>query len=131
MLSIKDANGNDITYYDSFAIINPIRYRGYFYDTESGLYYLQSRYYDPAVGRCISPDSVDYLGASGAVSSYNLFAYCENDAIQKRDSTGCIAIADDLTVFGILVLSAIAILTVSLFVSSSQFEQAWSFFSRI
>ena len=52
MLSIKDANGNDITYYDSFAIINPIRYRGYFYDTESGLYYLQSRYYDPVTCVC-------------------------------------------------------------------------------
>ena len=46
--------------YVALAEINPFRYRGYYYDTETGLYYLQTRYYDPEVGRFISRDSIDY-----------------------------------------------------------------------
>lgn len=88
MLSIKDANGNDITYYDSFAIINPIRYRGYFYDTESGLYYLQSRYYDPTTGRFVNGDSFEYIGANNEILGLNLFLYCENNHINKSDREG-------------------------------------------
>ena len=87
MLSIKDANGNDITYYDSFAIINPIRYRGYFYDTESGLYYLQSRYYDPVTGRFLNADSIEYLGISGIID-YNLYSYCNCNPCVCDDYNG-------------------------------------------
>ena len=86
MLSIKDANGNDITYYDSFAIINPIRYRGYFYDTESGLYYLQSRYYDPTTGRFVNGD--DVISESFISSGLNIFTYGGNNAINAFDSDG-------------------------------------------
>ena len=88
MLSIKDANGNDITYYDSFAIINPIRYRGYFYDTESGLYYLQSRYYDPTTGRFVNADSILCMGSNGSVIDFNLFLYCCNNSINNSDHNG-------------------------------------------
>ena len=56
--------------------LNPFRYRGYCYDTETGLYYLNSRYYDPAIGRFINADDTAYLGADGTPLSYNLFAYC-------------------------------------------------------
>ena len=56
---------------------NPFRYRGYYYDTETGLYYLQSRYYDPVVGRFLNADRL--LGANGDLMSYNLFAYCSNN----------------------------------------------------
>ena len=64
------------------------RYRGYIYDTDTGLYYLQTRYYDPTVGRFISPDSVEYLGANGDIQSYNLYAYCLNNPVNRFDSNG-------------------------------------------
>ncbi len=58
---------------------NPFRYRGYYYDTETGFYYLQTRYYDPEVGRFISPDTTDVLTATpGALTDKNLYAYCDN-----------------------------------------------------
>ncbi|MBQ7906680.1 MAG: hypothetical protein IJ309_03960 [Clostridia bacterium] len=53
---VLDANGVEITNISHIGNINPIRYRSYYYDTETGLYYLQSRYYDPQVGRFISAD---------------------------------------------------------------------------
>lgn len=80
------------TYYNDVGVtVNPIRYKGYYYDNESGFYYLQSRYYDPVVGRFISADTTDYLGASGTVLAFNLFAYCENNPINKNDFNGHIA----------------------------------------
>ena len=72
----------------SIATVNPFRYRGYYYDTETGLYYLQSRYYDPEVGRFLNADEATYLGASGTILGYNLFAYCENNPVNYEDPTG-------------------------------------------
>ena len=60
--------------------INPFRYRGYYYDEETGLYYLNSRYYDPETGRFISPDSVEFL-EPGAYNGLNLYAYCGNNPV--------------------------------------------------
>ena len=76
-----DAWGNaSITYSNggasTTATYNPFRYRGYYFDSESGFYYLNSRYYDPAIGRFISPDDVSLLGANGDFASLNLYAYC-------------------------------------------------------
>ena len=67
---------------------NPFRYRGYYYDNESGFYYLQSRYYDPATGRFLNADDTAYIGASGTILGYSLFAYCENNPVSYMDSTG-------------------------------------------
>ncbi len=69
--------------------INPFTYRGYCYDYDIEMYYLQSRYYDPEICRFINADSTDYLGATGTLLSYNLFAYCENDPVNEIDVTGC------------------------------------------
>ena len=66
---------------------NPIRYRGYYYDTETGLYYINSRYYDPVVGRWISGDG-EISGVGGELLGYNLFAYCFNNPINMSDPTG-------------------------------------------
>ena len=55
---------------------------------ESGLYYLQSRYYDPEIGRFINADDIDYLGADGSPLSYNLFAYCMNNPVNRFDVNG-------------------------------------------
>ena len=67
--------------------INPIRYRGYYWDKEFNLYYLQSRYYDPLLGRFISADSIDYLEPNN-VSGLNLYAYCNNNPIMYVDPSG-------------------------------------------
>ena len=67
---------------------NPLRYRGYVYDTESGFYYLQSRYYDPQIGRFINADEVSMLGADGSLLSCNLFAYCRNNPVMGYDPAG-------------------------------------------
>ena len=74
----------------TLADINPLRYRGYYYDSETGFYYLQSRYYDPEIGRFINADSYASTDATGLLST-NMFAYCENDPVNKSDPTGEVA----------------------------------------
>ena len=74
----------------TLANVNPLRYRGYYYDSETGFYYLQSRYYDPAIGRFINADSYASTDATGLLST-NMFAYCENDPVNKSDPTGEVA----------------------------------------
>ena len=65
---------------------NPFRYRGYYYDTETGLYYLMTRYYDPEVCRFISADV--YMSAGQGVLGGNMFAYCLNNPILYSDTLG-------------------------------------------
>lgn len=68
---------------------NPLRYRGYYYDTETGYYYLQSRYYDASICRFINADIPEVTQLSKDISSgANLFVYCYNDAINSVDSDG-------------------------------------------
>ena len=67
---------------------NPLTYRGYIYDRETGFYYLQSRYYDPTVGRFLNADDTAFLGISGALREWNLFAYCENNTTSSKDIDG-------------------------------------------
>ena len=67
---------------------NPFRYRGYYYDNESGFYYLQSRYYDPVTGRFLNADDTAYLGVTETTSGYNLFSYCENNVVNYCDYLG-------------------------------------------
>ena len=72
---------------ESFEVLcNPFRYRGYYYDTETDLYYLNSRYYDPAVGRFLNADS--YINANGDLIGFNMFAYCSNNPVMGYDPTG-------------------------------------------
>ena len=86
-----DAWGKLLTSTGDMAEANPIRYRGYYYDTETGLYYLQSRYYDPEISRFINPDAFATTDADGVLSA-NMFAYCENNPVIKEDPTGDIAL---------------------------------------
>ena len=73
---------------DELSSINPLRYRGYVYDEDTTLYYLQTRYYDPTTGRFINADDTAYIGATGTVLSANIFTYCENNAIMFTDYNG-------------------------------------------
>ena len=79
-----DASG---TLASTLGTFNPLRYRGYVYDTETGLYYLNSRYYNPSWGRFINADNA--ISSSGeSVNGYNLFAYCFNNPVNMEDQTG-------------------------------------------
>ena len=86
ILSIKDNTGKDITDTSNVALINPFRYRSYYYDTETNLYYLNSRYYSPKMGRFINCDGL--IGSSKTVIGYNLYTYCNNTPVGKLDIDG-------------------------------------------
>ena len=87
-----DAWGNHTTTWhnstgnNTYAQYNPFRYRGYYYDTETQFYYLQSRYYDPVTGRFLNADG--YINANGDLIGYNMYAYCSNNPVMYIDSTG-------------------------------------------
>lgn len=87
ILSITDNDGNDVSNNAShIANINPFRYRSYYYDKETKLYYLNSRYYNPLWGRFLNPDTL--LNANQDILSYNLYLYCSNNPIVNTDSHG-------------------------------------------
>lgn len=77
-VNVRNADGYTI------GTANPFRYRGYYYDNETGLYYLNSRYYDAETGRFINADGQLNEGVLG----YNIFAYCENDPVNGSDPNG-------------------------------------------
>ena len=70
LLTVTDSSGTQI------ATVNPLRYRGYYYDSESGFYYLQSRYFDPVICRFINADG--YSSTGQGFSGHNMFVYCKN-----------------------------------------------------
>ena len=78
---------------------NPFRYRGYYYDTETGFYYLTTRYYDPATCRFINVDR--YISTAQGHAGYNMFSYCNNNPIKLCDSTGSLAGLIALGVIGV------------------------------
>ena len=84
-----DPYGKVITATGTMASTNPLRYRGYYYDAETKLYYLQSRYYDPAVGRFINADG--YASTGQGIIGNNMFAYCLNNPTLYADNTGSFA----------------------------------------
>ena len=87
VLTVTDANGTAIADINHIANINPFRYRSYYYDTETGLYYLQSRYYDPEVGRFINADDSQAITVSSNITC-NLFVYCNNSPVYDYDNLG-------------------------------------------
>ena len=88
--TVLDAQGNTISPdAPHVANFNPLRYRGYFFDTETGLYLTGSRYYDPVTHRFINADTAAVLTASpDSLYDKNLFAYCDNNPIMRADNTG-------------------------------------------
>ena len=105
IIGLIDKNGTEVVSYtydtwgkpisiegslkDTVGVKNPYRYRGYRYDTETGLYYLNSRYYNPEWGRFINADALG--GEIGKLLSHNGFVYCMNNPVNMEDPTGNIA----------------------------------------
>ena len=108
ILGLVDASGNQVVAYtyDAWGKIltqtgslaatlgkaNPFRYRGYVYDEETGLYYLQSFYYNPGMGRFINADGE--VGKKGDIVGHNLFAYCINNPMNRTDASGQRSVED-------------------------------------
>ena len=97
------------------ASINPLRYRGYYYDSETGLYYLLNRYYDPVICRFINADDTEYIGISGSFASFNLFAYCDNNPVVRVDVSGHFSWKD---VFNVAAVVSIVALGVAIVIAS-------------
>ena len=87
------------------AELNPFRYRSYYYDRETNLYYLNTRYYDPETGRFISQDDVSYLDPEH-INGLNLFAYCNNNPVMKVDPRMTKAVAVSMQIFFVPYFSA-------------------------
>ena len=81
-VSVENADGYTI------GTANPFLYCGYYYDNDTGLYYLQSRYYDPAIGRFINADAFASTDTKDLLGT-NMFAYCENNPVNMVDPNGC------------------------------------------
>ena len=83
--AILDESGNDLA--SGVGVLNPFRYRSYYYDEETGLFYLTSRYYDPETGRFINADDVSYINPE-IINGLNLYAYCGNNPVMNIDPNG-------------------------------------------
>ena len=108
--AVRDATGAILTDPAHLANRNPFRYRGYHYDTETGFYYLQSRYYDPAISRFINADS--YGSTGQAFLGTNMFAYCNNNPIMYADAFGTSPAWWQWAISGAMVVAG-AVLTVT------------------
>ena len=82
-----DSNGHAADSPDHIAQVNPFRYRGYYYDNETGFYYLNSRYYDPETGRFLNADG-ELAGVGSSTLGYDVFLYCFNNPINLNDQAG-------------------------------------------
>lgn len=87
-ISVYNVSGL-ITSETHIAHLNPFRYRGYMYDQETGFYYLNTRYYDPVVGRFLNADDPSLVTATpNALTDKNLYAYCDNNPVMRSDDGG-------------------------------------------
>ena len=96
----------------TLGVLNPLIYRGYVYDHETGLYYVSSRYYDPEIGRWINADDTAYLGADGTLLSYNLFAYCKNNPVMGYYPTGHFSWTDVFNTAAVVTIAALAVIAI-------------------
>ena len=110
---VCNASGTENTSSSFIGNINPFRYRGYYYDVETGLYYLQTRYYEPRAGRFLNADSVDYI-APDLIGGLNLYAYCNNNPVMYSDPEGVWAMPNWLKwVIGGAVIVGLGIATIA------------------
>ena len=98
VLTVTNSNNSEITDPNHIANLNPFRYRSYYYDSESGLYYLMSRYYDPVTHRFVNADS--YFQSGDGILDTNMNAYCRNNPLNNIDKYGTLVTTIGLNVFG-------------------------------
>ena len=84
---VSEVNGVIITDMSHIGNLNPFRYRSYYYDTDTKLYYLKTRYYDPEIGRFMTIDGIEYLDPD-TINGLNLYAYCVNNPVMNVDPNG-------------------------------------------
>ncbi len=96
--TVYDVQGNVKTDEDFIGNLNPFRFKGYYYDADTGLYHLNSREYDPFYGRFISPDSLRYQDPY-TPAGLNLYAYCNGDPVNYADPSGHSALLIGLLIF--------------------------------
>ena len=102
---VFDASGALNNNADFIGNINPIRYRGYYFDVETNLFYCNSRYYSSELCRFLIPDSIEYLDPS-SINGLNLYCYCYNDPINYYDPSGHFAIST-LIILGLIAVGAV------------------------
>ena len=128
---LYDAYGNCTVIYGAYLDIakaNPIRYRGYYYDSDTGLYYCNARYYSPKWRRFISPDDTAYLDPE-TVNGLNLYCYCNNDPVNYADPSGRLAIS--LAMIGLIVgavIGAAAGGVAAYSIAKNQGAEGWDLF---
>lgn len=112
--AVLDANEADINDAAHIGNMNPYRYRSYYYDTETGLFYLTSRYYDLETGRFINADDVSYINPE-TINGLNLYAYCGNNPVMNVDPNGTLKWWQNLLIAlgGILIIAALVVATVA------------------
>lgn len=106
---------------DTIGRLNPYRYKGYRYDEETGLYYLNSRYYSPETGRFIGTDDISSYTSNPQVGTcYNAYAYANNNPIKYYDPDGCVAVAviGGVTIGVKAIIAASAVICIALLVLS-------------
>ena len=109
----KNLQGDIINITDSTGA-KVVRYRGYYYDVESGLYYLNSRYYDTQTGRFVNAEpNVDYgkFDEGAGLNGYNVFAYCANNPVMFKDDSGEFVISISIGIGSLLTWAAYGIAT--------------------
>ncbi len=120
IISLLDEEGDEVVHYvydiwgkvasisgslaGTIGEANPLRYRGYYYDSETELYYLQSRYYSPEIMRFISPDDPVFSNEQGQPLGSNLYAYCLNEPVDSSDPEGTAKTYTGIVGFGLQIL---------------------------
>ena len=97
----------------SVGYINPFRYRGYYYDSDTNLYYLRSRYYDSEIGQFISPDEFKYVSIKD-IMGIDLYAYCQNNPVMNYDPDGHLLLELALIFFGFMTAEQVGGLATSI-----------------
>ena len=109
--AVLDGNGQEISDAAHIGNKNPFRYRSYYFDTETGLYYLKSRYYDPEICRFITIDDISYIDPE-TINGLNLYAYCLNNPVNMYDENGDMPKWLSWLLVGVVAIAAIAAIVV-------------------
>ena len=103
---VLNASGLEITDDTHIGILNPFRYRSYYFDTETSLYFLKTRYYDPKIGRFMTIDDISFLDPE-SINGLNLYAYCLNNPVKYYDPFGTSLLAIGLILLGATIVGGI------------------------